>query len=322
MSKFKKTYLIKNPVPDEEIQFLLSQAFPGKTLKAVNRIRRGSTNLVFDVLVDDREYILKIAHRPDRIRQGVLLKEAKILKKFENQSFPITMPKIFWTGSTLNNMPALVESKLSDKRVEDIIHHNLDIDTAAETLGKFVAELHKHAENKILEFENGRPEFPDFQSFVRYWLLKWRPLCEKATHIAQEQITQAYQTIEASLSLFSEKSWPYVHADISFENLHGKVENNQLILTGLCDFENVQTAPPEYDFATIDDGLFLFYPQMETPFFKSYRQIRPLPQNFKARLIAVNLFRALRYIKRSVKYNETHYFAHDRQYLEKWLNKK
>jgi len=115
--------------------------------------------------------------------------------------------------------------------------------------------------------------------------------------------------------------WPYVHADISFENLHGRVENNKLILTGLCDFENVQTAPPEYDFATIDDGLFLFYPQMETPFFKSYRQIRPLPQNFERRLIAVNLFRALRYIKRSVKYNETHYFAHDRQYLEKWLNK-
>lgn len=317
----KKQYQPDDPLQVEEVRQILSQAFPGKTLKAVNRIRRGSTNLVYTALLDDGECVLKIAHRPDRIKQGILFKEAEILTKLEKISFPLAIPKILWTGSTQKDMPALIESKLPDMRVEDIIHRGLDTNSAAETLGRFVAELHKHTENRIDEFENGRRGFPDFRSFAEHRLSEWRALCEKAAHVTQKQIQTAYAIVESSLPLFSEKQWPYAHADISFENLHGKIENGKLIFTGLCDFENVQTAPPEYDFATIDDGLFLFYPRMEKPFFAGYEKILPLPENFERRLIAVNLFRALRYIKRSVAYNETHYFAHDRQYLEKWLKK-
>lgn len=316
-----KNYLIENPLADEEIGLTLKTALPDDSSITFKRIERGSTNLLFAVTASTRECVLKISHRPDRIAKGTLDKEAKILQKLDAYDFALPIPKILWHGRTPGGLPALLENKLSGERAEILLDPNvkLDLDNAARRLGKFIAELHEIKSKEISEFEQSTPVFPNFPAMVHYWLPRWQPLLEKATHASQAQIGNAIKIIEKLLPLFSDVEFPFVHADVNFENLHGKTENGQLLLTGLCDFENVQTAPPEYDFATIDDNLFLFRPQMEKPFYESYSLTQPLPPYFHKRLRAACLFRALRFIKRSVAYNELHYFKHDRQFLEKWL---
>ena len=305
----------------KEVKLLLTQALPKRKISDVAPIIRGSTNLIFQANTNEGEIILKIAYREDRIKEGTLEKEAKILKQFERVNWEIPIPKILWHGRTKDGLPAHIQTALKGTRIEDLLTPEIDATKAAGTLGKFVAHMHGFTEKNINEFERGRKTFPNFRDFAEHRLNEWRPLCLTATHIPIRQIENAYDYIRKNLHFFTEKKWSYQHADISKENLLGEIRDNTLFLTGLCDFENVQTGPIEYDIATTDDAIFLFYPYLESPFLKGYESVRAFPQNFEIRLKVVNLFRALRYIKRSVKYNEVHYYEHDQKYFTKWLEK-
>ncbi len=287
----------------------------------IEGIVRGSTNLVFKIFTEKENYFLKISHRPDRNQGSILEKEARILRATETNNYGIPIPKIIWQGTTQEGWPAILETALEGERIEDIISSTIETGPAAEQLGIFTAKWHENKHHEIDEFETGRPSFPNFTSYATHWLEDWKPLCERAPHIELKDVQTAYKHILTNLHLFSDTEWSYVHADISKQNVLGKVEDNTLILTGVCDFENFQTGPLEYEFATIDDGIFLFYPEWEKPFKVGYETISKLPQNFTERYKIINLFRALRYIKRSVKYNETHYFEHDAKYFSKWLPK-
>ena len=308
-------------ITPEEVKNLAQRALPDRKILSVESIVRGSTNLLYKTKTDQGNVIIKISHRPDRIEQGILKKEIEFLNTYSQKDWGIPIPKIIWEGTSPHGYPAFIQTELTGKRVEDIISDDVDSTTAAFTLGKFLAQLHQNTAKHINEFEKGRDIFPDFSSYAHYWLKDWEELCSQAPHVRQGQIQEAYAFIKNNLHHFSEKDWPYVHADISKENLLGEVVDGKLVLTGLCDFENMQTAPMEYDIATIDDGIFLFYPHLEQPFLEGYQTITPLPQNYMERLKVVNLFRALRYIKRTVKYNEVHYYNHDKVYFEKWLYK-
>lgn len=316
--------MITNPeefISKEEVRQILNIIFPKKKTLNILPVVRGSTNTIFRIKTNKKNYILKISHREDRNKGKVLEKEARILNEHWEQNYAIPIPKVLWQGQTKKGWPAILLSALEGERIEDLIKSGIDTKMAAKNLGRFVAQWHKNKHPEIDEFEIGRNTFPDFNTYACYWLKEWKPLCLKATHIKQEDIETAYNFIYKNLSLFKEKKFSYIHGDISKENLLGKVKNRKLILTGLCDFENVQTGPIEYDIATIHDAVFLFYPEMEELFLKGYQEISHLPKNFIKRLKTISLFRALRYIKRSVKYNETHYFDHDRKYFESWLKK-
>ena len=309
-------------ISKKEVQRLLGTALPGQKILNIIPIIRGSTNIIFHVKTFNNNYILKISHRDDRNKGKVLEKEAKILSEHQQQkNYTIPVPKLLWQGQTEKGWPAILISFLEGERIEDLIKPGINVKNAAKNLGRFLAQWHKNKHPEINEFETGRSSFPDFNTYARHWLKELEPLCLKATHIKQKDIRIAYNFIYEHLHLFKEKRWPFIQGDITNQNLLGKIKNGKLILTGLCDFENVQTGPMEYDIATIHDGIFLFYPEMEKPFLEGYREISPTSKNFKKRLKAVNLFRALRYIKRSVKYNEIHYFNHDRKYFKSWLKK-
>jgi len=308
-------------ISKDEVRELLTEALPRESILNFDPLIRGSTNAIFNVSTDKGNYILKISHRKDRNIGKVLEKEARILVEHRGENYSIPLPELLWQGKTKRGWPAILLSKLEGERIEDLIKPGIDTKKAAINLGRFLAEWHKNTHHEINEFETGRDPFPNFDTYARYWLEQWRPLCLQATHVKEQDIRTAYEFIYKNLDLFKETSWPYIHCDISNQNLLGKTEGGELILTGLCDFENVQTGPVEYDIATIHDGVFLFYPEMEAPFLEGYQEISSLPENFSLRLKVINLFRALRYIKRSVKYNETHYFNHDRKYFETWINK-
>lgn len=321
---FCYTYLMINPeefISKEEAEELFKLALPDRKILDIIPILRGSTNAIFRFKTDTEDYILKVSYRDDRNKGKVLEKEARILSEHKERGYAIPLPELLWQGKTKKGWPVILISSLPGERIEDLIKPGIDTREAARKLGQFLAAWHKNQHHEIDEFETGRPPYPDFNSYARHWLEEWKPLCLQATHVKQEDIQTAYNFVYDNLRLFQEKYWSFIQGDISNQNLLGKVENGKLVLTGLCDFENVQTGPMEYDIATIHDGVFLFYPEMEEPFLQGYREISPLPENFKLRLKAVNLFRSLRYIKRSVKYNETHYFDHDKQYLENCLNK-
>lgn len=300
----------------KEAQRLLEEHAEIQNIANIIPIVRGSTNIIYRVQTKQGNFVLKISHRPDRNAGGVLQKEARILKEHWQSGYAIPIPQVIWEGQTSRGWPAILLNELAGTRIEDIIQSNTDTTQAAIELGRFTAQWHQNLHHEINEFETDRSAFPDFASYARHWLLEWTPLLSQATHVQQKDVAKAREFIVDNLHLFTEQHWPFVHADISKQNLLGKIENNSLVLTGLCDFETVQTAPMEYDIATLHDTVFLFYPDWEVPFLEGYRSIAPLPKNFLECLKVVNLFRSLRYIKRTVKYNETHYFDHDRQYFE------
>lgn len=288
--------------------------------KEIFRIARGSTNEVYFVRGKLENCIIKIANRPDRIKGKVLGKEAKMLKFLERKDWPIPIPQILWEGKTSGGYPVIIETALAGECVEDIVHPGIDVHAAAATLGRCIATLHGYAADTIDEFEVGRNAYTNFPTYARASVAAWQPLLEKIDFIPSVRIEEAGRMIEERLLLFGESSFVYVHADISKENLLGMVQGNILTLTGLCDFETVQTAPPEYDFATIENGIFLMYSDWEKPFYEGYQSLRRLHAAHIERLRAMRLFRALRYIKRTHKYRETQYMAYARRFLEKALN--
>lgn len=306
-------------IEKKELEEIFQIALPGDKIVSMEIAGHGSTNLVYKVGCEKNSYIAKIAYRHDRLPAKPLEKEVKMLDLFAQKQLSIPLPRVIWSGQTLSGLPAMVETFLPGEHVEKLLPEIKDIRVLARALGKFCAELHQTAKTYISEFKADRPDYPDFASFVREMLAKWEPALAQAGHIPQTDIVKARAVVRESLPLFTEKDWPYVHADISQENLFGKIADGDIALTGLCDFENVMTAPPEYEFATIDDTFFVFYPEMEKPFYEAYAQTKPLPTNFGARLRAVSLFRALRYIRRSVEYHETHYFEHDLKFFKRWI---
>lgn len=308
-------------IEKKELEEIFRRALPDDKFISAEIAGQGSSNLVYKVVCDNNSYIAKIAYRPDRIKAGVIEKEEKMLKLFGRQPLPIPIPGFVWSGRASSGLPALIETYLAGEHAEKLLPQLQDRADLARTLGRFAAELHGNFENFISEFKIDRPNHPNFADYATAMLKKWKVSLLKAQHVSQADISKAYQVIIAALPLFTENHWPYVHADLSQENLFGKLENGKLKLTGLCDFENVMTAPPEYEFATLDDTFFLFYPEMERPFYESYAGCRPLPENFEKRLRAVNLLRALRYIRRSVEYRETHYFEHDLKFFKRWIDR-
>ena len=314
-------YVPDNPIPTDELLPLGAEALSGREIKGIERIGRGSTNLVYRIKTSDGDFILKIAHRADRIKAGILEKEVYILKMMGQYSWPVSVPILIWFGRTKHDFPAFIENAFPGDALEKIVNQDTNVKEAGYKLGQFVGQLHGLTHDSIDEFETNRRPFPDFSSYARYWMEEWRPLCESAPHIALADIKKAYQRIEVGLKYFQNDRPVYVNADLGKENLIGVVENNKLELSGVCDFENTQTGPPEYDIATLENYLFLDYPAFEKPFFEGYQSIRALPANFEERFVVVNLFRGLRYIKRVVKYDEKHFYDVNRRFLGKWLNK-
>ncbi|MCL5435898.1 MAG: phosphotransferase [Patescibacteria group bacterium] len=304
-----------------ELEEIFRRALPDETIVTAEIAGHGSTNLVYKVACGKNFYILKIAYQPSRLPAKSIEKEVSLLQRFAGQNLALPIPQIIWSGFTPNGLPALVETFIFGEHLENLLPNASNRTEIAQILGKFTAEFHQSTEPYISEFKADRPDFPSFAEYTASMLKKWEPNLRKARHIPQTDISKACRTVSVSLPFFAETRWPYVHADISQENLFGKLENGKIELTGLCDFENVMTAPPEYEFATLSDTIFIFYPEMEQPFYESYARCRPLPNNFEKRLRAVNLFRALRYIRRSVEYNETHYFEHDLKFLNRWIKK-
>ena len=235
----------------------------------------------------------------------------------------IPIPQILWEGTTVQNQPAIILSHLSGTPIRALLDAGIAAEDAMITLGRFNATLNDRHHPKIDEFEVGRPQFARFDQCVNYWLKHWQPLLDAATstHVSRAQLDAARDRIRQALPFFDDQEWSYVHADLSAENVLGEVRNNQVVLTGVCDFETVQTGPAEYDLASAWNNYFVHYPDLEAPFMTGYRAIRSLHPQWQQRLAAASLFRALRYIKRSVKYQEVHYYDHDRQFLEAWLNR-
>jgi Ser/Thr protein kinase RdoA (MazF antagonist) len=316
-------YTPDDPLKSEEVLAFVKEALPDCPARSAERIGQGSTNLVYRIdCADGTKIIAKIAHRPDRRDAGILEKEARFLKELVDlESHGVHIPRILWEGKTSDGWPALIETHLSGLPMENLITPDISLENAGRQIGILVASLHTKRHHEVNEFEHGRQPMKTFPEYARYWLEQWRPLCEQATYVQPGHVHRAFEKVYAGLDDFDDMDWAYVHGDVSKENLLGELENGTLRITGLCDFENIQTGPAEYDIATIYNGLFLFHPEMQQPFFKGYTSILPLHSKFNQRFVTTNLFRALRYMKRTVKYNETHYFDHDREYLEAWIDK-
>ena len=318
-------YKMADPVARSSVNEVLTRALPNVEPNRIRHIRHGSGNAVYQVVSGDNTptYALKVCYRPDRISGGILAKEAQVLRRFSNESWSIQIPAIHWEGETVEGYPAVLMDWLPGMVLRDLLKRNPDTNDAMRQLGRFNAELHKQGEATIDEFEVGRPQFSSFRDCVEHWLEEWRPLHEQALpeHISQAALEQARTAILSRLDFFDDQAWAYNHGDLSAENVLGKIHRGKLVLTGVCDFETAQTGPPEYDLGNASNGFFIFYPELEAPFYEGYTAIRALHSQFNDRMIACALFRSLRYIKRSVKYKEVHYYDHDRQFLETWLER-
>src|SRR3990167_8613883 len=99
-----------NSIPIDELRTLLAAALRGVEIGEINRIGIGSTNFVYRVDTDSGSYILKVAYRPDRIKAGILEKEVKILKIFSEYKWPIPIPTVVWSGTTIRGYPAFFET--------------------------------------------------------------------------------------------------------------------------------------------------------------------------------------------------------------------
>ncbi len=316
-------YTVDDPLDHATLATLVATSLKIPLPYFVKRIGLGSTNLIYQVGTANGPVILKISHRADRIKAGILNKELEMIKRFRHEDLPIAIPSVLWQGKTTENYPAAILSHLDGEPIGTLIKQKPKLTAAFERLGQFNAALNLVTYNTIDEFEAGRPNFNNFADCVNYWLADWQPLLMVAdsNHISQQALTTAQQAIRKRLSAFDDSYFSFVHSDLSGENVLGQIINGQLVLSGVCDFETVQTGPPEYDLGSAWNNYFIYYPELEAPFMAGYESvITPHPKQ-RDRLIACSLFRALRYIKRSVKYHETHYYDHDRQFLEAWLER-
>ncbi len=315
-------YLVPDVVSHDEKERVVRSAFPNAKEVRIEQMPLGCTNATYRATVDDTSYVMRIAYRPERIAGRILEKEADMLRMLERVDLKFSVPKVLWSGYTQQGLPVMIETYLPGTTLRVLLEESpAQIGDAAHTLGRFMAALHSGLRHTAVEeFESGRPAFPDFPSYARFYLAEWRPLCERVTYASREEIDRAYEIIEQGMGQFPEREFPYVHMDASIENLLGERVGDSVRLTGICDFENMQTGPAEMDLVTLQDTVFMFYPQMEQPFWEGYLKERVLPPNHAARYQAVGLFRILRYIKRTVKYQENHFAEVNSKRLRRWLD--
>ncbi len=294
-------------VDESTVRALVTSRWPGDDIVDCVPIDRGATNEVWRVDTGRQPLIVKLSPRPDRIARGTLVKEAQMLRRFGERLTII--PTLLASGATEAGIPYLVETVLPGEHFDSLLPTLALADRVqfAEQLGTLLAAIHTEMHPTIDDFEPNSQLVRSVHEKFRQTTPAWFDIVERSQYVPAPILNRAREQLTGAAQLFTDDQFVLNHGDFDPDNLlvaRGKI-------VGLVDFENVRAAPREYDLASLEHTLFHRYPEMRTRLLATYAAVHPLSSTFAQRLRLFRIYRALRYLRRSISYNHPEFLQED-----------
>lgn len=234
--------------PQDIIDSVIKKA-TGQKIISQKRLMLGEKNEVYDIKLQDKNVILRIAHAEydafgkekwalTRCKEsGVSVPEVLFVEDFEiDGKFRSACVLEKLSGVPLR---ARMEQKtISDKDLNHILHK----------AGEILSQIHTIIPTGFGRIdENGQGEYPTWGSYI---LKRAKDINEykekgKAVDISPRDIDTVFQILDSHQEIYRTVAPHLLHSDYGYE--HIMVNGNEI--TGIIDFGNIKGGDPVYDFA-------------------------------------------------------------------------
>jgi len=312
--------MIKQPTI-KQVQTIVSKIYPQAIVLNYKKAGLGNMNWVYivDLINSPRRLILKIVWRKDREEDEILIKEAKIIKKL-NQNRIQGIPELIDLNYVKKDVPFvyLLESYLKGLPLIDCYKKmkSAELKQMIKKVAMLITEIQKIKYKKISEFEKNRPEYKSFTSYIKNSALKHYKVCLASKKMDKSFVDDSYDFVLEESKKIKDKEFVLNHSDFSSHNI--LIYQNKF--SGIIDFEDVQSMTPEFDLVTFYHEFLWKKPELWPLLLQEYVKANKVPKDFKERLNIVMGYRSFRYIYIAIKNKIFQYLKNDIIRMEEVLD--